>query len=674
MSSGQQPLSILLLADVPRGTANTIRDHVGAFPRYSRHRVTIFNPRGLRDVPSLDLDAYDVVVIHYTIHPNIRSHVAPPLRERLRSFRGLKMQFLQDEYRWVEQMTAEMRDLGIDILFSAVPEGQVGRVYGGRLDRTKVLPTLTGYVPETLARASRRSLERRPVEVGYRGRVVPWWLGALGQEKVDIARGVVERAARHGLVCDIAWNEHDRLYGRRWSRFLARCRSTLLTESGASIVDFDGSIETRTQEYLDEYPSATFAEVHDAVLAPYEGKATINTVSPRAFEAAALRSALVAFPGDYSGLLEPGEHYIPLEKDFSNFDDVVDRIRDISALQAMTERAYDDLIRSDRYSYETFVHGFDDVVAEHATSGRNGTRAPTNRGVAVGLTTSTLRERRVQSKLAWRQARLAVRRTLATMRLVTTDRDLQRLVTWYLREGRPRSGVRLSRLARDLLWIGVIRRAHRGAAGTQRFSIEVTLDTPSERLILTSRRGAKPSSPARTEVLHRAIADGRILEIIWNHRAVGTTCLYVSALRLRPIRIPVGYYGLHGIHEFGALTAIAARYPEIVWRVLLPLTAPAPRWRRSPFESAFLRILPSPLLRVALLWLGNRRKRMGARRVPRRRLVRRLVRKRGHRIVRRLRRIPGVSRRRLRRLRKVLRGGLRRASWALAHLWRRVRS
>src|SRR5207253_10687300 len=56
-----------------------------------------------------------------------------------------------------------------------------------------------------------------------------------------------------------------------------------------------------------------------------------------------------------SGVVQPYEHYLPLEKDFSNFDEVSNALRDIDRLEDLTERAYSDLIASGRYSYRSFI-------------------------------------------------------------------------------------------------------------------------------------------------------------------------------------------------------------------------------------------------------------------------------------------------------------------------------
>src|SRR3954454_10126113 len=129
-------------------------------------------------------------------------------------------------------------------------------------------------------------LAGRPLDVSYPGRDVPLWLGRLRREKGENGEGCLARCQEHGLHCDISSREQDRIYGPKWTQFLASSRATLGTESGASIVDFDGSIQAETRRYLVRNPGADFTEVEQVVLAPHEGNVRIAVASPRLFEAA----------------------------------------------------------------------------------------------------------------------------------------------------------------------------------------------------------------------------------------------------------------------------------------------------------------------------------------------------------------------------------------------------
>lgn len=386
-------LSVLLLCDDLPGNASTILDHIKAFGKYSRHQIKTFNPRGLNRIAALDLNEFDVVVIHYSLVVINRGYVSPDFRQKLRAFRGLKVQFLQDEHRWVDATTTAARDIGVHVLFTAASEPAAGQLYDSRLPGVRRVNTLTGYVPESLEHIERRELISRPVDVGYRGRDLPFWIGRLAYEKRWIAEGFRERAAGHGLRMDLSWLEKDRIYGDRWVDFLASCRATLATESGSSIADFDGTVEREARAYLDLHPTASFDEVHAAVLEPYEGNVVINAVSPRVFEAACLGTALVMFPGHYSGTVARDEHYIALEKDFSNVDEVIAKLKDDDFITAVTRRAHDHLVKSGHWSYSKFIQQFDDVIADEALTARGPSFAPRHRIATVERSLRTLRMR-----------------------------------------------------------------------------------------------------------------------------------------------------------------------------------------------------------------------------------------------------------------------------------------
>src|SRR5262249_11637899 len=149
-----------------------------------------------------------------------------------------------------------------------------------------------------------------------------------------------------GLNVNIDWTEESRIYGADWFRFLGSCRATLGSESGSNVFDFDGGIERRYRAEagkLGRHPSyqefLPFVKAKDAEM-------DIGQVSPRVFEAAALRTPMVLFEGRYSDVIRPNEHYIPLAKDFSNVDEVLKRLEDLDALQAMAERAHAHLVAS----------------------------------------------------------------------------------------------------------------------------------------------------------------------------------------------------------------------------------------------------------------------------------------------------------------------------------------
>lgn len=540
-------LSILVLADDRRGVAETIRDHVAALRHYSRHNVQTVNPTRVRPDKPVPLDGFDVVVIHHSILVTHDQYLSAALRERIRQFAGLKVQFVQDEYRWPDAVTSAIRNLEIDVLFSLLNEEEIPRFYSERLPDVAIFPALAGYVPERLARLDARD-GARPIDIGYRGRSMPFWLGNLAREKIEIGRGVLERAPLYGLRCDIGWAEKDRIYGRQWDAFLSSCRAFLGTESGASITDWDGTIERNVNAYLVDHPGATYEEVHAAILAPHEGNFPMQVVSPRVFEAIAHRTALVQFPGGYSGVVEPWVHYIPLEKDFSNMDEVSRLVRDERFVSELTSRAHSDVIGSGRYSYSSFVERFDEIVGER--------RVARSRGTQIPFVAHRIRERAsVGSWLsptpAWQAARGAGR-TIAVGRIVLSSRPLRRLCWAWLRNVRAR---RLGREAvvADLVRLGILARISAGREGRP-FTLSADFQPDHGRLTIATRlSGVAGEGPREVDV-------SRLRSLTWSHEGIDTS-FAVPVFGHTKVRFAVGV-GNPSFHSFDAFVELAREDPE----------------------------------------------------------------------------------------------------------------
>ena len=117
------------------------------------------------------------------------------------------------------------------------------------------------------------------------------------------------------------------MYGQEWIKFISNCKATLGTESGASIIDFTGRSEYKINRFQAFRPFAHFKDV-PAKLLEDDGKLEIQVISPRCFEATALQTVMVLYPGSYSNILIKDKHYIELKKDFSNFDEVYQKLKD----------------------------------------------------------------------------------------------------------------------------------------------------------------------------------------------------------------------------------------------------------------------------------------------------------------------------------------------------------
>ncbi|MGB4101367.1 MAG: hypothetical protein WBK91_05625 [Alphaproteobacteria bacterium] len=352
----------------------TTYDHLYCFARYLPQRVYYVN---LADavlpwyVRAVD---FDLIIFHdlfFCGRWGGRELFAELCRkvDFLRSSPALKIAVPQDEFIAADQLCAFINNFAVAAVFSVTPASEWPKVYRD-VDRDKVrfYEVLTGYLEErTLARIAALVAENpaRTAAIGYRAGGRNWrqsaWLGRHGILKITLADAVAAAAARFGIVTDISTRREDVFMGDDWYRFLARCKYTIGLEGGASLLDWDGTVHARTMAYVDAHPEATLEAIEQACFPGLDGKLALFALSPRHLEACATHTCQILIEGAYNGVLEAGRHYIPLKRDFSNLDAVMQQVQRDDARAGLTAAAYADIVASGRYTYRAFA---DFIMAE----------------------------------------------------------------------------------------------------------------------------------------------------------------------------------------------------------------------------------------------------------------------------------------------------------------------
>lgn len=413
---------LLLYHNVPPDSS-TILEHVDAFVRHSRFPVwTVNTDHGFP--PALESLRPRIVLLHYSLFGTGNYMLGDRFVRFLEGATdNYRIAFFQDEYQHCPTRFRFIDEHRIDCVYTLLEPRYHDLVYGRNTHGPRTIYTLPGYVSDALVdKAARNSLpdERRHIDIGYRGRSLPFWMGRGSQEKREIGIQFRELARDSGLLLDIAVDEDSRLYGGSWSRFLAETRGFLGVEAGVSIFDLTGEAYSGYERLVAESPTMTFDHMSARLLARFEGNVPYRTVSPRHFEAAAFRVAQILFEGAYSGILQPMVHYLPLKKDFSNFDEIVGLFRDPDARRAVTDRAHTDLIASGRHSYARFIGSFDDDLVAAGFTPASDTSS--RREIAALLTRGTaLRRLRARGRPYYRTAlphafRVGLRGVIDTVR------------------------------------------------------------------------------------------------------------------------------------------------------------------------------------------------------------------------------------------------------------------
>ena len=598
-------LKILILSTYEGMDANAVRDYLLSFRLHSRHDYYyVLDCRRLDG--RIDLRPFDVIVIFWDVFL-LGPELADAVREQIARAPAVKVVFLQDEHRDVRGVNQAMAELRIQLAFTCVAEADHRVFYPSEAIPTLegLYTVLPGYVPRYLE-GSRLDVDApRPVDIGYRSRAMPFYLGDLGQDKTVVAQRFQALAPAERLVSDISVLERDRLYGRQWVKFLRDCRCVLGTSSGASVADFTGEIRRACERHLALNPGASYLEVKARFFADADWKVVIDTTSPRVFEAAALGCTLVQHEGLYGGILRPDEHYVCVRRDYSNVADVIDRMRDRGFCREMAKRSHRDLIASGRYSFQAFARWFDGVLAKHVPGRRGSGSLSPARFYAEGY----LRRRQAivpwaerfvvtpSAQLANHLARLGlerlprarrgplmsrlihnpagiVRKGLATWRLLRRDRGLRGILTAYRRRPDLRRTVSLHALLDDLLRLDLIRAARQGSLRTrQSFTVGWEYDVAAAALVAVSTRGrASAGSTLPAEAID-ALAQGRVRALVWDHAAVASQVV-CRAGRSRWLTFTLGQ---GGVYRFLALERLYQADVRVVGGVLVAMLGVAER-------------------------------------------------------------------------------------------------
>jgi hypothetical protein len=337
-------------------------ESVRAFRRHSAFPVSLVNT-WYGPHPGLEDQRFQVIVLHYTLFYDGLQPFEPVIDYLRTRPADCVVALFQDEQAHGRERARVCEEAGVDLVYTTLQPPYSHEIWGGLSGSPRLVTYIPGYVSERLRRAGRlygRPDRLRTIDVGYRGRRPPPEWGPVAAEKYDIAVAFERGAAGTGLRLDIETTEASRFHGNAWYRFLGRCRGTLGVEGGASTIDIEGKLDRAAHSISDRTSAARLA----AGAAPVGRPVHYRAISPRHLEAAALETAQILFEGEYSGCLEPDVHYLPLRKDFSNLDEVLERFRDRAERRELVRRARADLIDSGEWSYERFVRGVDAELAD----------------------------------------------------------------------------------------------------------------------------------------------------------------------------------------------------------------------------------------------------------------------------------------------------------------------
>lgn len=225
-----------------------------------------------------------------------------------------------------------------------------------------------------------RALDDRPIDIGARA---VRYLAHLGDDDRNrLLDWFSTHGPERGLVVDISDGRFDRA---GWADFLNRCKGTVATEAGTWFLEKDDATVNAIRDHVLARSGGGLVIRNDSALrkfghklpwwartvarkllrhGPVRHEALVNEaidpqeihekffagrqrpaihgkcISSRHFDAAGTRTCQIMFRGRFNDILVADEHYIALEPNFSNVNEVLDRFRDKDERSRIAGSAY----------------------------------------------------------------------------------------------------------------------------------------------------------------------------------------------------------------------------------------------------------------------------------------------------------------------------------------------
>ena len=341
-------------------------DAFEASPGFSVTSYNLFNRTERRAAMRAVQSAELVVALHACTADTLE--FIEPLRGPLTARRGRFLAFIGNEYNlpWIRlaDKRALARDTGADWVATQLPLEAGEWLYEGSGATVLALPHAAN---EAVFRCDKADAART-IDIGGRSFRYPVFLGDDDRNRVYDRFAELGPAA--GLTVDIANNA--RLERPQWAAFLNECRATIGTEAGTWYLERDDRTALAIRDFMREHakgptiradgwmhavarrlpygvksalrslltrssikhealgvPEDAFGEIRDRF---FTGRphcpAYSKCISSRHFEAAATGTCQILVTGRYNGILQAGEHYIPISPGLADTAEALERFRD----------------------------------------------------------------------------------------------------------------------------------------------------------------------------------------------------------------------------------------------------------------------------------------------------------------------------------------------------------
>ena len=301
--------------------------------------VNVLNQKKAKTFLKNNIQEFDLIILlHSVLGDSVE--IIKPYSSYLKDRKGKVLSFVGNEYSLMKEKKEFLQEIECDCIASQLPQKAYEFLYSD-------LNAQLISAPHALNHHFYTPLKTKKInDLTFVGAKYPLFIG--DQERnlfIDFISKKTSKMNNH-----ISVGKNKNLPRHIWRKLLRQSKATMGAEAGTYFLDKDGKLMQLAQQYCNENPEVSVQKLIDDVFKtqniPFvNGKA----VSSRHFEPIGTKTCQLLIEGHYNGILKENEHYISINKDYSNFDEAFERYLDPKERHDIIENAYEYVLRNHTY-------------------------------------------------------------------------------------------------------------------------------------------------------------------------------------------------------------------------------------------------------------------------------------------------------------------------------------
>jgi len=299
----------------------------------------------ITQLKNLLFEKYDCIIILHSAFSNA-CLIPAYIQKIIRHKKAFKIFFVGNEFKHMPEKIKFTNYIRTNLFITMSHKDDVLNLYKNHLKTNVVYIPSGGFDKEIFY--PKIKYDERTIDIGFRSTSEPFYFGHQDTSKLFFELENFSYKSKKKF--DISISYKDRFAGNNWVNFLNNCKC--LVSSNRYFDYFSLNDDLRNE--VNKFTQFDFNKIYNKFFKNRKKECEARWLTGKTIEAAACKTSLILLEGDYGNDFVPNKHYINLNKDFSNLEESIDKLNDISFIKEITNNAYK--LVTENYTYDNHLY------------------------------------------------------------------------------------------------------------------------------------------------------------------------------------------------------------------------------------------------------------------------------------------------------------------------------